>query len=139
MRPALLATSVPLPMAMPMSAALIAGASLTPSPVMATTSPFLLQRLDEQHLVLGRHAADDADVVDARAGAPCSLQRGELRPQHRLAGDAELLGDRGAGGDVVAGHRHADVGLLRVAYHHLDSSRGGSTMPTIDVSCRSVT
>jgi hypothetical protein len=36
-----LATSVPLsPMAMPISAALRAGASLTPSPVTATTSPF---------------------------------------------------------------------------------------------------
>ena len=33
-------TSVPVtPMAMPMSAALTAGASLTPSPVIATTSP----------------------------------------------------------------------------------------------------
>src|ERR1700760_1086616 len=42
MRPAFLATSVPLPMAIPMSAALMAGASLTPSPVMATTSPFFL-------------------------------------------------------------------------------------------------
>src|SRR5215475_13220043 len=36
-RPAFLATSVPEPMAIPMSAALMAGASLTPSPVMATT------------------------------------------------------------------------------------------------------
>ena len=40
-RPAFFATCVPVPMAIPMSAALIAGASLTPSPVMATTSPFL--------------------------------------------------------------------------------------------------
>ena len=40
MRPAFLATSVPLPMATPISAALMAGASFTPSPVMATTSPF---------------------------------------------------------------------------------------------------
>ena len=39
-RPAFLATSVPVPMAIPMSAALIAGASFTPSPVIATTSPF---------------------------------------------------------------------------------------------------
>ena len=43
MRPAFLATSVPDPMATPMSAALIAGASLTPSPVMATTWPFRLR------------------------------------------------------------------------------------------------
>jgi hypothetical protein len=42
-RPAFLATSVPVPIAMPMSAALIAGASLTPSPVMATTSRFFFR------------------------------------------------------------------------------------------------
>ena len=39
-----LATSVPVtPMAQPMSAALSAGASLTPSPVMETISPWLCQ------------------------------------------------------------------------------------------------
>ena len=39
-----LATSVPvMPMAQPMSAALRAGASFTPSPVMATTWPFFCQ------------------------------------------------------------------------------------------------
>ena len=39
-----LATSVPvMPMAQPMSAALSAGASLTPSPVMETISPWLCQ------------------------------------------------------------------------------------------------
>ena len=39
MSEASLATSVPLPMATPMSAACRAGASFTPSPVMATISP----------------------------------------------------------------------------------------------------
>jgi hypothetical protein len=34
------ATAVPLPMATPMSARTSAGASLTPSPVIATTWPF---------------------------------------------------------------------------------------------------
>ena len=69
--------------------------------------------------MLGRHAADDADVVDAPQ--PLRLaHRGELGAQHRLAGDAELLGDGGAGGDVVAGHHaHADVGALRVAHGRL--------------------
>lgn len=41
-RPAFWAASVPVPMAIPMSAALMAGASLTPSPVMAMTSPCFL-------------------------------------------------------------------------------------------------
>ena len=71
-RLAFLATCVPEPMAMPMSAALIAGASFTPSPVIATTSPFFLSVCDEQHLVLGRDAADHADVVDA--GQPFLLR-----------------------------------------------------------------
>ena len=39
MSAACLATSVPAPIAMPMSAARNAGASLTPSPVIATTLP----------------------------------------------------------------------------------------------------
>jgi hypothetical protein len=43
MRLAFLDTCVPVPMAMPISAALIAGASFTPSPAMATTSPFFLR------------------------------------------------------------------------------------------------
>jgi hypothetical protein len=75
-----------------------------------------------------------------RASRSCLAQRGELGAQHRLARDAELLGDRRAGDHVVAGdHPHPDVGGLRVADRALDSSRGGSTMPTMGVSCRSVT
>ena len=74
----------------------------------------LLQGLDQQHLVLGCDPADHADVVDA--GQPFLFaERGELGAEHRLAGDAQLLGDGGAGGDVVAGdHPHPDVGVLRV-------------------------
>ena len=54
MSAASLATSVPLmPIATPMSACFRAGASLTPSPVMATISPVALQRLDDAELVLG--------------------------------------------------------------------------------------
>jgi hypothetical protein len=48
------AASVPLrPIATPTSARFSAGASLTPSPVMATTAPVGLQRLDQAQLVLG--------------------------------------------------------------------------------------
>ena len=74
----------------------------------------LPEGLDEQHLVLGRDASDHADVVDA--GEPLLVaERGELRPEHRLARDAELLGDGGSGGHVVAGdHAHPDAGLLGV-------------------------
>ena len=66
-----LATSVPvMPMAMPMSAAPIAGASFTPSPVMATMFFLALQDLDEPDLVLGGDAGDHADVVDLRWRPP---------------------------------------------------------------------
>ena len=59
-----LATSVPvMPMAMPMSAAAIAGASLTPSPVIATMFFLALSTFDEADLVLGGDAGDHADVV----------------------------------------------------------------------------
>ena len=49
-----LATSVPVfPMAQPMSAARRAGASLTPSPVMATTWPFFCQAFTMRILCSG--------------------------------------------------------------------------------------
>jgi hypothetical protein len=99
---------------------------------MATTSPGL-ERLGEQHLVLGRDAAHDADRLD-----PLHSLRlrhgGEVGPQDRLAADPELLGDGRAGDDVVAGHHaHADVGrrgllhgLLRLVarrIEHADEAR----------------
>ena len=75
----------------------------------------LAQGLDHQHLVLGRHAADDADAVDA--GQPLLLrERREVGAQDRLPLDAELPRDRLARDHVVAGHHaNADVGVLGVA------------------------
>ena len=47
-------------------------------------------------------------------------QRGEVGAQDRLAGDAELLGDRRAGDHVVAGdHAHPDVRRLGVGDRRL--------------------
>ena len=64
MAAASLVTSVPvMPIAMPMSAFFSAGASLTPSPVIATTWPVLLQRGDHAQLVRGRDAGIDLDVL----------------------------------------------------------------------------
>ena len=47
---------------------------------------------------------------------PFALGQGsKVRAEDGLAGDAQLLGDRGAGDDVVAGnHAHPDVGCLGV-------------------------
>ena len=53
MSAASLATSVPLPIATPISAFLRAGASLTPSPVMATTSPRSCRRSTSFDLWVG--------------------------------------------------------------------------------------
>ena len=113
MRAAFLATSVPLPIAMPMSAALIAGASLTPSPVIATTSPFCFSVSASITLCSGatRPTTPIASIRSSRS----LVERRELRAEDRLAVDAELLGDRAAGDDVVAGdHPYADVRFLGV-------------------------
>ena len=55
-----MATSVPAPMAMPRSAWASAGASLTPSPTMATLRPPCLQLGDLGRLVAGQDLGDDA-------------------------------------------------------------------------------
>lgn len=61
-------------MAIPMSAILSAGASLTPSPVTATISPFL-QRFDDVHLLFGGDTREDQ-----LGRIECQLQ---LRRRHR--------------------------------------------------------
>ena len=65
MSAASLDTSVPvMPMATPMSAVFSAGASFTPSPVIATVMPVALQRLDDPQLVLGIDARVDGHLAD---------------------------------------------------------------------------
>ena len=81
MSDASIATSVPVPMARPRSAWASAGASLTPSPTMATTRPSRLQAADDLGLAGGQDVGDD------------------------LA-DADLGGDRGGGRGVVARQQH---------------------------------
>ena len=102
------ATSVPeRPIAMPMSARRSAGASLTPSPVIATTWPSAAQRVGDAQLRLRRAAREDQLVAAAQ-------QLVELGLAHRvqllagdhgrvLADDTDLAGDRGCREAVVAG------------------------------------
>ena len=79
MTPALsIATSVPVPMAMPTSAWASAGASLMPSPAIATIRALGLQAPDHLVLVLGQHLG--VDLVDADL------------PGHRLGGGAVVAG-----------------------------------------------
>ena len=72
--PASLVTSVPvMPMAMPMSADLRAGASLTPSPVMATTAPPACRASTMRSLCTGATRANTAVVRTATARAGSSI------------------------------------------------------------------
>ena len=88
------ATSVPRPpIAMPMSAALSAGASLTPSPVMATTSPLALQRGDQPELLLGYDAREHIDAARRARWSSASpmlrqLGAGEARRRPRRSRSA---------------------------------------------------
>ena len=115
MSPASFDTSVPvMPIAMPMSAFFRAGASLTPSPVMATIAPLRLQRVDEPHLVFGRDPGEHADLVDLRSRLLVA-HRVEIGAGDRSALDSQLPGDRRCRDGVVAGdHPHLDPRGLRL-------------------------
>ena len=99
-------------MATPILAVLSAGASLMPSPVMATMWPLALKRADNPQLVLGidagehAHLFDDCIELGVRHGA--QLGAGH-EPRARLE-DFELAGDRLGGCRMIAGdHHRADV------------------------------
>ena len=68
-----MATSVPVPIAMPTSAWARAGASLIPSPTMPTQLAFVLQPAHLERLVLGQHLGEHA--VDADLSAIASAVR----------------------------------------------------------------
>src|SRR5665647_3516020 len=110
-----LETSVPvMPMATPMSAFFNAGASLTPSPVMATMLSFCWSSVT-RILSSGVTRATYADLIQLwlqlfiRNG-------GELRPCQGLALDAQLVADGGGGHRMVAGnHAHLDAGAVALS------------------------
>ena len=97
MSAASIATSVPVPMASPTSAAASAGASLMPSPTMPTRAAFGLQPADLVGLVLGQHLGQHP--AHARPGAAMAAAvRGVVAGEHDDV-DAEAVqgGDRGGG------------------------------------------
>src|SRR5215213_950692 len=95
-----LVTSVPvMPIATPMSALRRAGASLTPSPVIPTTSPRPCSAHDAD-LVLGGDAGDHADVVEPAGEVGVVGHPVQRRARHRLSRDTEVGGD-GSGRDGV--------------------------------------
>lgn len=77
-----MAMSVPVPMAMPTSAAAKAGASLIPSPSMPTTRPIPLQRLDDLGLRLRSHPPN---LVHARLPAHFLGDQFRIPGQHQSA------------------------------------------------------
>ena len=109
------AASVPRrPMATPMCAALSAGTSLTPSPVMAAISPSRLSASTIRTLCSG---TTRAKTLTRRTASRSSSSTGvELGPGEHLAGvDAGGGGDAGRRARVVAGdHDRADPGSPRL-------------------------
>ena len=103
--------SVPVPIAMPTSACASAGASLIPSPTMATTLSLALQPLDLGDLPVRQHLGHDA--IDARLRArsrppsarlsPVSITTSSpspWQPRDRLArGGLDRIGDRDQAGE----------------------------------------
>ena len=114
MSAASLDTSVPvMPMATPISAVFSAGASFTPSPVIATVVPVALQRLDDPQLVLGVDARIDRDLAHRRGRARSSGIVSSSAPGDRPAvrRDAELAGDDRRRLRMIAGdHDRPDAG-----------------------------
>ena len=107
-----------------MSAALIAGRVVDAVAGHGHDVTLRLEGLDEQYFVLGRHPADDTDVVDPGQALRVG-HGGEVRPQDGLATDPDLLGDGGPGGDVVAGdHPDPDVGCLGLGHRRLGLGPG---------------
>ena len=139
MRLAFLATCVPVPMAMPMSAALIAGASLTPSPVMATTSPFFLSVSTSSTLCSGA-TRPTTPMSSMRASRSSSLSAANSDPSIAVPGMPSCFAMAApvvTSSPVTIRTRIWARWASRTAA--LDSSRGGSTMATRDASSRSVT
>jgi hypothetical protein len=126
-----LATSVPVrPIAMPMSACLSAGASLTPSPVIATISPSPRRTFASRSFLLGVDARED-DVALAQPATQLGIVHfGQLRtgdhvrlspdqadpPRDRLAGAAAVAGDHDDADSRVpaAADRVRNLGTRRV-------------------------
>ena len=112
------ATSVPeRPIATPMWARCRAGASLTPSPVMATIWPWARRASATLQFGLRRGAGEDDLRCPAEARSSSSSWSGDgLGLCHDVQpgrADADLAGDGGGGDAVVAGHDvDAEAGLV---------------------------
>ena len=127
-------TSVPvMPIAMPMSAALSAGASLTPSPVIATTSPEACNARTIASLCSGATRANTRvrPIASSRAGSPSAASAAPV-----IAADpAGAMPSSAAIAAAAAGWSPVIISTLSPAFcaaatASRASGRGGSIMPT---------
>ena len=119
-------TSLPRwPIATPTSARLSAGASLTPSPVMATISPRALSASTRASLCSGLTRAKT--WTSATASLNCvGFELVEfVAGEGSVGGDPEVGGDRLCGRGMVTGdHQHSDAGRLRGGDRGVDLGAG---------------
>ena len=147
--PASLATSLPLPIATPMSAIRSAGASLTPSPVIATTAPpacsaptmrILCAGLVRANTPTPRTASRSAVPPSASSAAPVRQRFAPRRPRSRAiaravkARQGELSRRQGQGRLVCA--RGESVGRLRRRREAAASGRGGQDVGSDEAARR---
>ena len=125
-------------MAMPMSAALIAGASLTPSPVMATTSPFL-RRVSTISTLCSGATRPTTPILSMRSSRSCSESAAKSAPRIASPGMSSCFA-------IAAPVTMSSPVTMRTRMFafwafltaSLDSARGGSIIPTIEVIWRPV-
>ena len=126
-----MATSVPVPMLRPRSAWASAGASLTPSPTIATTRPSACRRRITSALPDGHDLGDDlvdADLGGDRAGGRLVVagQQHRAQPERLQRGDG--LGGAvldGVGDDEDRGHLAVPAGGDRGLPARLGGAAGG--------------
>ena len=128
-----LATSVPvMPIAMPMSAFLSAGASLTPSPVIATTWPWACSAVTTRSLCEGETRAKTVMSSSARSSSASSIASSSApettRPCCRSPISRAIASAVTGWSPVIITTRMPAVSQVRIAA--VASGRGGSSMPT---------
>ena len=134
MRLAFLATSVPLPIAMPMCAALIAGASFTPSPVIATTSPRRFSVSTSITLCSGatRPTTPIASIRESRSSSSSAAKSAPRIASPSIPSCSAIAEPVTTSSPVTSRTRMCAAWASSTA--GFDSMRGGSTMPTRLVS-----
>ena len=140
MTAASLETSVPvMPMATPMSAVLSAGASLTPSPVIATTLPFSFSSRTRRTLSSGATRATTPMSSSSTISCSSLIAANSVPVMARPS----MPSSPAMAAAVVAWSPVIIRTRMPASWHSaiaaLASGRGGSTMPTIASSVRSWT